>query len=346
MADIEDMKRLESNELDLSRCDFSGAVIKGSNLSNRDFTFSMLNNVKAEGVYFDNCIFHGAQMMNFEARNCSFNSAKFLGMPIAVCNFVSCSFKGTEFRNSVLEKVDLRDSDLRGANFTQANLRSQLNFEGSIVDETTLFDKAQSMRALSSLPIFRFYDYVRGEYVRKDQAFASAPITERTAVSAEKLNWTNEWIAKSEELSLRLEAITTQLEKIEPLVKKLGSIEREEIREIGMGHNNPPEELPTSNDLTEIAATLPVMKEQLGRAPNLVVLRLCHAIFSRLTTIYDWTQSQTKVFVEEAVKGAGKRAGERVIDVISLKAAVAILVPLLRQVMSITGHVLTVAGLL
>lgn len=160
MSDPNDVKLLESGELDLQRCDFSNYKC---------------NVPKFSGADFKSAIFKNADFSDGDYINCDFRGAKISSTNFSNSNFINCLFSqvifSSAFENSIFNKCTFETlvsrSNFKSVKFIQSNVKKirfdeENNLDGAIADNDTNFVGVTMPRSLSRLPIFINYTFEKG----------------------------------------------------------------------------------------------------------------------------------------------------------------------------------------
>lgn len=167
MSDSDDLERLRSGERDLSSCDFSNADISFEILDNRIFSFSNFTGCRANQAHFTKSNFNGAVLHLADFSNTIALGAIFERANCTLTNFRDADLRIASFKGTGINQTDFSNANLCGANFSNSIFVENVKFDGTLVDETTLFDNAKVMRPLSRHKVFRYYKLVNGTLRRK-----------------------------------------------------------------------------------------------------------------------------------------------------------------------------------
>jgi hypothetical protein len=167
MADSEDLKLLMSGEIDLSRCDFRGANLKGMDLRGRDFSHSLLEKAECEGTQFGDCNFEGAKFRFMQAPNAVFDGCILKSIHFGFVNLTGASLRNADATNAVFQNVKLANANLSSANLSNGQMDADTSLDGVITNNETRFDSLKVLRPTSRNPIFKDYTFEKGKLVRK-----------------------------------------------------------------------------------------------------------------------------------------------------------------------------------
>jgi uncharacterized protein YjbI with pentapeptide repeats len=110
---ITELKKSPHSNLDFSNINLEGQNFSGVHLINCKLGRTILNNVSFKGAVLDGCDFGE----NKNLSNINFEGAQLLNMNLSNLSFNNINFKGATLQNVILDNVQLK-----GADFTNANL--------------------------------------------------------------------------------------------------------------------------------------------------------------------------------------------------------------------------------
>lgn len=166
MADEEDLRLALEGVKDLQRCDLRKAKFVDPDMRGRNFGSALLR-----GAVFERCNLTGSKFGGDDALQ-----ATFINCIAADCLFegahYNVSFIDTDLRNSRMKGIFVRckfeKSNLKGTDFSGVILKEGNIFDDVEFDESTDFEKASGVRALSRLPLFQFFSFDRGIFTRSN----------------------------------------------------------------------------------------------------------------------------------------------------------------------------------
>lgn len=182
MADSEDLKLLDSGELDLNRCDFREADLSNRNLAGRNFTNCRLEKAIFDGTNFGGSNFRNSQVSFMSAKGADFSNCDLSGLHLGFVNLQNSSLRNASVLKSYISHTDLTDSDLRGTDFSGGTLDVDTILSGAIYDNDTTFEGLKVLRATSRNKIFDQYDY-RDGILRKRPETATGEASASTNAS-------------------------------------------------------------------------------------------------------------------------------------------------------------------
>ena len=167
MADSEDMKLLESGEMDLSRCDFRDAKLDGMDLRGRNFSHCLLERASCVGTRFDGSDFTGAKVSFINANNAIFDGCK-----LAYLHFGYADLSEASFKNGIANGARFQHAKLDGANMEGTQLRSgaidaDTTLSNIISNENTDFEGLQVLRPTARDSLFKDYTFTKGTLHRQ-----------------------------------------------------------------------------------------------------------------------------------------------------------------------------------
>ncbi|WP_291827957.1 pentapeptide repeat-containing protein [Bosea sp. (in: a-proteobacteria)] len=286
MADDVDIEALRAGDTDLVRRDFRGANLVGLELNGRDFTGSHLENANLSSSTLIGCDFREASLANLNASTSDLSGAQFSGSVFRV-DFSNAVLRGAEFTRCLFSGCNFNNASLHGADFRNARIAEGTTFEGALVDEDTLFDGVQILRAISRQEAFRYYEVERGVLMRIEHREAAPPKTSVTADQADLIS--------------KVDALLAALRKLEPPAEGKPAA--------GMGHNNPPEETPIDRaEHSALAAALNDIKgEVTAPAPDQKKVKQAENVLVAMgTKILSWVGARATIAADEFAKGVGK----------------------------------------
>ena len=170
MADSEDLKLLESGELDLSRCDFREADLSGMDLRGRDFTHCLFEKAKCEGTRFDESEFRNSRVSFKKAKNAIFDGCDLTKLHFGYTNLSGASLKNVKAKQTVFQHTKLDGANVQGAQLGGGKMDVDTTLEGIISDEQTDFDGLKVLRPTSRHPLFKNYIFQNGKLHRNSDA--------------------------------------------------------------------------------------------------------------------------------------------------------------------------------
>jgi uncharacterized protein YjbI with pentapeptide repeats len=286
MADEMDIVALRSGDVDLVRRDFRSANLVGLDLNGRDFTGAHLEKANLSDAILVGCTFREASLAHLNVSASNLSDAKFSGSVYGV-DFSDAILHGADFRRCLFTKCNFKNASLEGADFRNARIADGSTFEGALIDERTLFDGVQILRATSRQEAFRYYEVERGVLRRIENRDATPPQTTAAAVQPEIIS--------------KIDALLADLSKLEPIA--------EEKPAPGMGHNNPPEETPIDRaEHGALTAALNDIKEEVtAPAPDKKKVKQAESLLVKMSTkILKWIGARATMAADEFAKGVGK----------------------------------------
>ena len=185
MADIEDLRALNSGDVDLVRRDLNGADLTGLELAKRDFSHADLSGANISGADLSASSLQQAKTLKLRAVGANLTSVNGALTVFHSVNFSKAKFRSANFTRSHFAKCAFSGADLSGAYFQKSTFEDGNVFAGAIADDATLFDGANIRRPLAANSVFRNYGVERGELVR----LLSAPVAskEEQGINADAL---------------------------------------------------------------------------------------------------------------------------------------------------------------
>jgi len=252
MADDEDIKAVMAGDKDLARRD-----LRDYDFSGVDFSEADLTGAHIERTNFTNANLAGATLNKANTLGMKMEGATLTSVKADSSVFVNVSFKNSRFSGSIFDRSHFSraifsGADLRNASFRNVHFNDGTDFEGALVDETTIFDGAHIIRPIARQEAFRFYEVVRGVLVRRKD---DAP-QDGVQLNANKAP--NKPVPTGREHPLRqIDELLNALAPLEPAEIDLPPIG-------GMGHNNPPEITPIEKtEFQELTSVLGDIKIEL-----------------------------------------------------------------------------------
>lgn len=120
----EAISAIRSNDLSLEGIDLSGANIQCKDMSKLNLRRSVLTNLMATGVNFDNAKLYLSQFNQSELNASSFNNTVMDGTNFKDANMLGSSLKKAIARNSNFSKTTLNGANLSDADFYHSNFSS------------------------------------------------------------------------------------------------------------------------------------------------------------------------------------------------------------------------------
>lgn len=167
MADAEDLKLLESGELDLSRCDFREADLSGKDLSGRNFTHSLFQKAVCRKTNFSGSDFQNAKVSFIQAADANFDDCNLQGLHFGYPDLSGATMRRVKGTRARFQHANLQGADLSGADFSSGNIDADTTLSDVISDAQTKFDNVTVLRPTSRNPLFRNYDFDKGFLRRK-----------------------------------------------------------------------------------------------------------------------------------------------------------------------------------
>jgi len=120
-------------------CDLSNADLSGLNFTDCQFINSNLSSAKLHQTTFSDIQFKDCKMLGLHFEDCNefIFSATFDNCMLNFSSFYKRKLKKTLFRDCVLQEVDLTESDLSNAVFTNCDLKAA-KFENTILERADL----------------------------------------------------------------------------------------------------------------------------------------------------------------------------------------------------------------
>ncbi|QIG80841.1 pentapeptide repeat-containing protein [Stakelama tenebrarum] len=185
MADSEDMKRLASGEIDLSRCDFREADLSGMDLSGRNFSYSLFEKARCEKTKFTNSNFQGAKVSFIRAPNANFDGCNLQRLHFGYSELSGSSMRAVRGAGARFQHAKLDGVDIRGSDFSSGNIDPDTNLSGIVVDDQTNFEGLGVLRPTSRNPVFADYEFDNGTLRRIDRERAISQHVEVSSVSGD-----------------------------------------------------------------------------------------------------------------------------------------------------------------
>lgn len=167
MADSEDLKRLESGELDLSRCDFREAQLSGLDLRGRNFSHCLLKKANCEGTQFSGSNFQDADVSFIKAANAVFDECNLEGSHFGYTDLSGASLQNASANRAIFQHAILNGADLRGISLRDGTIDADTKLEGVISDHNTNFDGLRVLRPTSRDALFKDYTFDNGKLRRQ-----------------------------------------------------------------------------------------------------------------------------------------------------------------------------------
>jgi hypothetical protein len=167
MADSEDLKLLESGELDLSRCDFREADLSGMDLQSRNFSHCLFDKAKCEGTRFDGSDFRNSKVSFMRAKNAIFDGCDLTGLRFGYTDLSNASLKDVKANHTIFQHTNLVGANVQGALLGGGQMDVDTALEGIISDERTDFGGLKVLRSTSRNPLFRDYNFENGTLHRQ-----------------------------------------------------------------------------------------------------------------------------------------------------------------------------------
>ena len=113
---------------EFTRCDFSGADLRGFSFTECDFIDCDLSNANIYGVSFREVIFNGCKMLGLDFEHCGLHGLdiKVSDCILNYCNFTGCSLKKKKFNHCHLIQADFTHADLTEEVFDTCDLSQTL----------------------------------------------------------------------------------------------------------------------------------------------------------------------------------------------------------------------------
>ena len=167
-------------------------------------------------------------------------------------NFKNAKLSGAVFDRSGFGETSFAGADLRNTSFRDASIGEGTNFEGALVDESTIFDGVHIFRPIARQATFRFYEVVRGVLVRRKDAGPQDGVKSSVSQVASK-----PVPAGREGPIKQIDELLNALAPLEPAYVDLPTSG-------GIGHNNPPEITPIDRtEFQELTSILEDLKIEL-----------------------------------------------------------------------------------
>lgn len=165
MADEDDYQHALSGSLDLVGCVLDGADFSGMSLQGRDFRNSKLKRAVFDSADLSSSDFRGADKAHARFRNAILIDAKIDGAIFRI-DFSGSILRGAKV-SGILHGCNLNNANLSGADFRAARFVEGCTFDGTLADESTLFDGTRVLRPYAREEIFRDYEFSRGILSRR-----------------------------------------------------------------------------------------------------------------------------------------------------------------------------------
>jgi uncharacterized protein YjbI with pentapeptide repeats len=320
MADEFDLKALHDGDKDLARRDFRAADLTGLDLRGVDLSGAHLEQANIAGSDLSNCRLVQAQTLGMKAPGVKLVEAQVAGTVIFNVNFAGADLRSSTFMSSHITNSNLTGADLRGADFRDAVFNEGTTLEGCVVDENTLFDGASIFRPLARQEAFRFYRVDRGKLVRKPDdeiASNSQPPTRDGASSNPEMavaapvgitDSADATVIRGDDRSKVVAAVDAALLSL----AKIPFGEDGEQPVAGIGHNNPPQEIPISREeYRELVSALQGVRAEVQKdVPVEKSLTEASSSLARVVPkVCAWAGHKLDVAAEEFAKSAGKSLG-------------------------------------
>lgn len=302
MADSEDLKLLDSGELDLSRCDFREADLTNRNLEGRDFTNCRLENAVFDGTNFNGSNFRQSQISFISAKGADFSNCDLSGLSLGYVKFQNCSLRNASVLKTNIYHADLTNSDLRGADFTGSTLDVDTTLGGVICDDATTFEGLKVLRATSRNKVFDQYDYTDGVLHKRRETDAREGLVSKHASDASALG---ESVPHSDGTFFS---------------DGSGYAAPASDRTVSFNHNDP-EYIQIGQDLTELIRGIRFSNEEFeGKEPALKALDYASDLWSRTTVPLMLLRVGFIMALEDAMTLLGKVSFIAALEVIKASA--------------------------
>jgi uncharacterized protein YjbI with pentapeptide repeats len=104
---------------------------------------AVLEKLYIRNSVFVDIVFSKGSLTNTEFYNCKFNGVVFNHIDLNKTSFIDCTFNDVDFSNGIFKETTIDRSKLSNTTFEGADLRDDVNFEGSIFNSTVNFNQAK-----------------------------------------------------------------------------------------------------------------------------------------------------------------------------------------------------------
>jgi uncharacterized protein YjbI with pentapeptide repeats len=337
MVDSEDLKLLDSGELDLSRCDFREAQLSGLDLRGRNFSHCLFEKAQCEGAQFDGSDFRNATVSFMKAANAVFDGCKLEKLHFGYTDLSGASFKKALANGARFQHAKLNGANFQGATVIGGAIDADTTLEGVISDESTNFEGLKILRPTSRDLLFKDYTFENGT-LRRRSAIANSTNSDSTnnALSSENIRPPERQkliAAKVQIQHLLQNAVVTRF-----TAKQFADQIEDALREVPAAHENKlAEPLQTMLEFAEVLRNLAPDIEPptapLDRAQLELRIAQLEALVDRLThQLDDETKAREAAealvasdgFMANFRKSAGKASGTATANVITSLVTVSV----------------------